>query len=33
MAPAIDVAQKDDDLMVRAELSRAKPEDVEITLH
>jgi hypothetical protein len=32
-APAIDVVQKDDDLVVRAELPGARPEDVEITVH
>src|SRR5919112_2389451 len=32
-APAIDAVQKDDDLVVRAELPGAKPEEVEITLH
>ena len=32
-APAIDVVQKDDDLIVRAELPGARPEDVEITVH
>src|SRR5215203_4166035 len=32
-APAIDVIQRDDDLVVRAELPGARPEDVEITVH
>lgn len=32
-SPAIDVVQKDNDLVVRAELPGAKPEDVEITVH
>src|SRR3954469_20980698 len=32
-APAIDVVQKDDDLVVRAELPGARSEDVEITVH
>jgi HSP20 family protein len=32
-APAIDVVQKDDDLVVRAELPGARPEEVEITVH
>ena len=32
-APPIDVVQKDDDLVVRAELPGAKPEDVEVTVH
>jgi HSP20 family protein len=32
-APAIDAVQKDDDLVVRAELPGAKPEDVEVTVH
>jgi HSP20 family protein len=32
-APAIDVVRKDDDLVVRAELPGAKPEDVEVTVH
>jgi HSP20 family protein len=32
-APAIDVVQKDDDLVVRAEVPGAKPEEVEITVH
>src|SRR5215211_5965054 len=32
-APAIDVIQKDEDLVVRAELPGAKPEDVDITVH
>ena len=32
-APAIDVVQKDDDLVVRAELPGAKPEEVEVTVH
>src|SRR3954469_10302403 len=32
-APAIDVVQKDDDLVVRAELPGSRPEDVEITVH
>src|ERR687890_283463 len=31
-APAIDVAQKDQDLVVRAELPGTKPEDVDISL-
>jgi HSP20 family protein len=32
-APPIDAVQKDDDLVVRAELPGAKPEDVEVTVH
>jgi HSP20 family protein len=32
-APAIDVVQKDDDLVVRAELPGARPKDVEVTVH
>ena len=32
-APPIDVVQKDDDLVVRAELPGAKPEGVEVTVH
>lgn len=32
-APAIDVVQKDDDLVVRAELPGVRPDDVEITVH
>jgi HSP20 family protein len=32
-APPIDVVQKDDDLVVRAELPGTRPEDVEITVH
>jgi HSP20 family protein len=32
-APVIDVVHKDDDLVVRAELPGARPEDVEITVH
>jgi HSP20 family protein len=32
-APAIDVVTKNGDLIVRAELPRVKPEDVDITLH
>jgi HSP20 family protein len=32
-APAIDLVQKDDDLVVRVELPGARPEDVEITEH
>ena len=32
-APAIDVVQNDDDLVVRAEVPGARPEDVEITVH
>jgi HSP20 family protein len=32
-APAIDVVQNDDDLVVRAELPGVKSEDVEITVH
>ncbi len=32
-APAIDVVQKNEDLVVRAELPGVKLEDVEITLH
>jgi HSP20 family protein len=32
-APPIDVVQKDDDLVVRAELPGAKLEDVEVTVH
>ena len=32
-APAIDVIQEDEDLVVRAELPGAKPEDVDITVH
>lgn len=32
-APAIDVVQQDDDLVVRAELPGARPEDVEVTVH
>jgi HSP20 family protein len=32
-APAIDVVQKDDDLVVRVELPGVRPEDVEITVH
>ena len=31
--PAIDVMQKGDDLLVRAELPGVKPEDVEIMVH
>jgi HSP20 family protein len=31
-APSIDVIQRDDDLVVRAELPGAKPEDVDITV-
>jgi HSP20 family protein len=32
-APSIDVVQRDDDLVVRAELPGARPEDVDITVH
>jgi HSP20 family protein len=32
-APSIDVIQRDQDLVVRAELPGAKPEDVDITVH
>lgn len=32
-SPAIDVIQEDEDLVVRAELPGAKPEDVDITVH
>jgi HSP20 family protein len=32
-APAIDVIHEDEDLVVRAELPGAKPEDVDITVH
>ena len=32
-APAIDVVQKDEDLVVRAELPGVKLEDVEMTVH
>lgn len=32
-APAIDVVQKDRDLVVHAEVPGAKPEDVEVTFH
>ena len=32
-APAIDVVQKDDNLVVRAELPGVRPEDVKITVH
>ncbi len=31
-APAVDVLEKDEDIIVRAELAGMKPEDVEITL-
>ena len=31
-APAIDVVQREDDLVVRAELPGAKPEDVDVTV-
>jgi HSP20 family protein len=32
-SPAIDVIQEDEDLVVRAELPGAKPEDVDIAVH
>ena len=32
-APAIDVIQEDEDLVVRAEIPGAKPEDVDVTIH
>jgi HSP20 family protein len=32
-SPAIDVIQEDEDLVLRAELPGAKPEDVDITVH
>jgi HSP20 family protein len=32
-APALDVLQEDGDIVVRAELSGVKPEDVDVTLH
>ena len=32
-APAVDVLQRDGDLVVRAELPGVRPEDVDITLH
>ena len=32
-APAIDVIQEDEDLVVRAEIPGAKPEDVDVSIH
>jgi HSP20 family protein len=32
-APAIDVIREDEDLVVRAEIPGAKPEDVDVTIH